>query len=88
MVDPQSGMLKNAASKAAMVYHLLRGGWDGPNCAHRTSTVSSCAFCEQGGHLATPSSPFGGRALREQRDRPSYPALFFSTLLRCELQDP
>jgi hypothetical protein len=23
-------------------------------CAHRTSTVSSCAFCEQGGHLATP----------------------------------
>jgi hypothetical protein len=24
------------------------------NCAHRTSTVSSCAFCEQGGHLAAP----------------------------------
>src|SRR4249920_1024703 len=23
-------------------------------CAHRTSTVSSCAFCEQGGHLAAP----------------------------------
>jgi hypothetical protein len=23
-------------------------------CAHRTSTVSSCAFCEQEGHLATP----------------------------------
>jgi hypothetical protein len=22
------------------------------DCAHRTSTVSSCAFCEQGGHLA------------------------------------
>jgi hypothetical protein len=23
-------------------------------CAHRTSTVSSCAFCEQEGHLAPP----------------------------------
>ena len=27
------------------------------DCAHRTSTVSSCAFCEQGGHLAAPSFP-------------------------------
>src|SRR5262249_2054494 len=35
-------------------------------CAHRTSTVSSRAFCEQRGHLATPSSSFRGRALREQ----------------------
>jgi hypothetical protein len=26
-------------------------------CAHRTSTVSPCAFCEQEGHLATPSPP-------------------------------
>jgi hypothetical protein len=26
-------------------------------CAHRTSTVSSCAFCEQEGHLAAPCSP-------------------------------
>ena len=26
------------------------------DCAHRTSTASSCAFCEQGGHLAAPSS--------------------------------
>ena len=43
------------------------------NCAHRTSTVSSCAFCEQGGHLAAPFSSFGGRALREQGDRPIYP---------------
>ena len=24
------------------------------DCAHRTSTVLSCAFCEQGGHLAAP----------------------------------
>jgi hypothetical protein len=26
-------------------------------CAHRTSTVSSCAFCEQRGHLAAPLPP-------------------------------
>jgi hypothetical protein len=26
-------------------------------CAHWTSTVSSCAFCEQEGHLAAPSHP-------------------------------
>jgi hypothetical protein len=27
------------------------------DCAHRTSTFLSCAFCEQKGHLATPSPP-------------------------------
>ena len=42
------------------------------NCAHRTSTVSSCAFCEHGGHLAAPSSSFRGRALREHRDSPGH----------------
>ena len=26
-------------------------------CAHRTSTVSPCAFCEQEGHLAAPCPP-------------------------------
>jgi hypothetical protein len=36
-------------------------------CAHRTSTVSPCAFCEQKGHLAAPSPPFFDRALREHR---------------------
>ncbi len=30
-------------------------------CAHRTSTVSSCAFCEQEGHLA---APFPSQAAR------------------------
>ena len=29
-------------------------------CAHRTSTVLSCAFCEQEGHLAAPLCPFEG----------------------------
>ena len=38
------------------------------DCAHRTSTVSSCAFCEQEGHLTAPSPSFGGRAFREQED--------------------
>jgi hypothetical protein len=37
-------------------------------CAHRTSTVSSCAFCEQEGHLGTPSPSFRGRTFREQED--------------------
>jgi len=31
-------------------------------CAHRTSTVSPCAFCEQKGHLAAPSPSFRFRA--------------------------
>jgi hypothetical protein len=37
-------------------------------CAHRTSTVFSCAFCEQEGHLAAPSQSFRRRAFREQED--------------------
>jgi hypothetical protein len=36
---------------------LKRSGQAALYCAHRTSTVSSCAFCEQEGHLATPSLP-------------------------------
>ncbi len=52
------------------------------NCAHRTSTVSPYAFCEQGGHLAAPSSFFSSPALREHGDRPSYPTSFFSILLK------
>jgi len=31
---------------------------DVSDCAHRTSTVSPCAFCEQEGHLAPPSPSF------------------------------
>ena len=46
------------------------------NCAHRTSTVSSCAFCEQGGHLAAPYPSFSSHALREHGDRLSYPTSF------------
>ena len=32
-------------------------------CAHRTSTVLSCAFCEQEGHLAAPSPSLQARSL-------------------------
>ena len=32
------------------------------DCARRTSTVSSCAFCEQEGHLAAPSPSFQTRS--------------------------
>src|SRR6185295_17739190 len=28
------------------------------HCAHRTSTVSPCAFCEHEGHLAAPHPPY------------------------------
>ena len=35
------------------------------DCAHRTSTASSCAFCEQGGHLAAPpASSYTGRGAK------------------------
>jgi len=37
------------------------------HCAHRTSTVSSCAFCEQEGRLAAPSSSFSGHVARAQK---------------------
>src|SRR5713101_855504 len=37
-------------------------------------SLSSCAFCEQRGHLAAPSPSFGGLALREQRRLTGYPS--------------
>jgi len=58
----QRAKMRRSAGKAAMAYHLLRGGWDDPNCAR-------------------PTRAFGGRALREHKDRPSYPAPFVSVLL-------
>ena len=33
--------------KAAVNYRFIRGGWDDPNCARRTSTFLSYAFREQ-----------------------------------------
>ena len=43
-------------------------------CAHRTSTVSPCAFCEQAGRLAAPSPSFRDRALHEHRRSSSLPS--------------
>ena len=39
-------------------------------CAHRTSTVSPCAFCEQEGHLAAPR-PFQACLVLFQRVHPA-----------------
>src|SRR5438309_11187379 len=40
-------------------------------CAHRTSTVSPCAFCEQEGHLAAPSHPSEAAHCASTENRPS-----------------
>ena len=63
----------------------LRGGWDDPNCAHRTSTVSSCTFCEQEGHLAAPFSFFSGSRVVRARGLSQPPRLFFSILFRSRV---
>ena len=45
----------SARARAFLSFHFFRGvAKVALNCAHRTSTVSPCAFCEQGGHLAAP----------------------------------
>ena len=46
-------------ARAFLSFHLFRGAAKAAlNCAHRTSTVTSCAFCEQGGRLAAPHTSF------------------------------
>ena len=57
-VEPNPSLLQTSAKGVVEV---------ALECAHRTSTVSSCAFCEQEGHLTAPDLSFSGRALREQR---------------------
>ena len=65
-------------------YAFLGGSGRGcPQLRTSTSTVSPCAFCEQGGHLAAPYPSFSSRALREHGDRPSHPTSFFSILLNA-----
>jgi hypothetical protein len=61
--QPRRAKTRRSAGKAAASYHVLRGGWDDPNCAR-------------------PTRAFRGRALREHGDCPSYPAPFFSILLK------
>ena len=54
-----------------------------PYSPHIERARFSCALCEQEGHLAAPPPSFLRRALREHGVRPSYPAVIFSSLLRC-----
>ena len=43
----------------------IRGGWDDPNCARRTSTFLSCAFREQRDHPSYPV-PLLDRVLKDR----------------------
>jgi hypothetical protein len=86
LTRPTNGTPKDVPFTLARAFRFLTPFLEGVakaalHCAHRTSTVSPCAFCEQEGHLAAPSSFFSSRALREHGDRPSYPTTFFSILL-------
>ena len=50
-------------------------------CAHRTSTVSPCAFCEQEGHLAAPSPILLRPRVARARGSSQLPHSLFSILL-------
>ena len=56
---PACSAIHTCCSFKVAAPHDSEGG--GPSivrsCAHRTSTVSSCAFCEQEGYLAASPSP-------------------------------
>src|SRR6185503_16915469 len=52
--QPRRAKTRPSADKAAASCHLIRGGWDDPNCARRTSTFLSCAFREQGDRPSYP----------------------------------
>ena len=62
-------------------------------CAHRTSTVSPCAFCEQEGHLPLPPHPSEGARSRNIRRSAasSFPPASYPNPLSCfksSLVDP
>ena len=60
LVDPR---MRTPKESLPFSIHLLKGAAEAAfHCAHRTSTVSSCAFCEQERHLAAPSPPSEPRA--------------------------
>ena len=44
--------------KAAANYHLVRGGWDDPNCARPTRAFSSRALRNHGDRPSYPTSFF------------------------------
>src|SRR6185503_2790378 len=70
------------------LHHYFRGVAKAAlDCAHRTSTVSSCAFCEQGGHLATPP-PLRPRVARAQEIISLHPALCSASRRTVRLPHP
>jgi hypothetical protein len=63
-----------------ILMHLLKGVAEAAlYCAHRTSIVSPCAFCEQEGHLAAPYHSFRGRAFASPESIPVAPCPYGST---------
>ena len=52
-----AGCSKGPSSKAAASYHLIRGGWDDPNCARPTRGVRDRALREHGDRPSHPA-PF------------------------------
>jgi len=61
--------------KAAANYRFIRGGWDDPNCARRTSTFLSCAFPEQEDGQATLPILLRPRVARAQKTIRLHPLL-------------
>ncbi len=57
------------------------------DCAHRATTASSCAFCEQEGHLAAPFPSFndsrrsGGIRRHEHEDFETLACVILHTML-------
>jgi len=54
-------LLKQTIQQGRSNYHLLRGGWDDPNCAHQTTTTSSWEFREHGDRPNYPAPFFSSR---------------------------
>ena len=63
-VEPNPSLLQTSAKGVVEV---------ALDCAHRTSTVSSCAFCEQEGHLTAPDLSFSGGARSGSKESFSHP---------------
>ena len=54
---PRPGCSKRPSNEAAANYHLIRGGWDDPNCARPTREVCDRALREHGDRPSHPA-PF------------------------------
>ena len=61
--------------RAILCFFLKGAAKAALDCAHRTSTVSSCAFCEQGGRLAAPPHPSKAARCTSTGDRLACPLI-------------